>query len=91
MNIELKFDYYSKIMYIPDGYIKDLKEVHLNFFEWLLDQTKCYTEDNLELCYNEQDFVRYINQEILNESKEKAYIVKDNKGNIKGKMRRLEF
>ena len=28
MNIVLEFDYYSKIIYIPDGYIKDLKEIH---------------------------------------------------------------
>ena len=91
MNIILEFDYYSKIMYIPDGYINDLKEVYLNFFEWLYDESDCYTESMLGVNYDEQDFIRYINEVILIESREKAYIVQEDKKIIKRKMMRLKF
>lgn len=87
MNITLKFDYYSKIIYIPDGFIKNLNEVYLHFFEWLSEQSECYiaTDDGYALSYNEIDFLKYINEEILVGCNEMAYIVnsvKRGKGTI---------
>ena len=79
MKVILQFDYYSNIMYIPDGYIKDLNEMHMNFFDWLSEQSECYISKNgvCGLSYNEMDFLKYVNEVILKESDEKAYITKN--------------
>lgn len=31
MKVVLEFDYYKKVMYIPEGYIQDLKAVQMKF------------------------------------------------------------
>ena len=31
MKVVLEFDYYKKVMYIPEGYIQDLKVVQMNY------------------------------------------------------------
>ena len=92
MKVILKFDYHTNIIYIPDGYIRDLTEVHLNFFEWLSEQTECciYKNDMCGLSYDENDFLRYINEEVLEGTSEKAYFVK-NSTNGKGTELVLKF
>lgn len=78
VNVILKFDYYSCTIYIPDGYIRDLNEIYDNFFEWLHHQPSCIKRvgKNDVLSYNEKDFLRYINEEVL-KGVEKAYIASD--------------
>lgn len=77
MDIILKFDYYSRTLYIPDGYIEHLNKIYEQFFEWLFEQPECLVElpKNLGLRYDENDFLRYINEVILLNSNEKAYLV----------------
>ena len=93
MNIVLKFDYYSRTIYIPDGYIFDVKKMQVQFFEWLYDQPDCFIQDkngNLSVSYNEDSVVKYINNVILCDSKEKAYYI-SNMHKINGRIYTLEF
>lgn len=78
MNVILKFDYYSCTIYIPDGYILDLNKIYADFFEWLYHQPGCIKRvgNTDAFNYNEEDFLRYINEEVL-EGAEKAYVVLD--------------
>ena len=92
MKVILRFDYYSKMIYIPDGYIKDLNEMYMNFFDWLSEQSECYISKNgaWGLSYNESDFLKYVNEVMLKESSEKAYITKSAEKN-KEKLPVLKF
>ncbi len=84
MNIELKFDHHSRMIYIPDGYIYDLSELKNNFFDWIQYQQECILEapDHKQgLSYDEEDFLRYVNNILLEECSEKAYFVSKRKKN----------
>lgn len=69
--------YNAYLLYIPDGYIKNLQEVYMNFFDWIEEQPDCWT-DNGARSFDEKDFVRYLNEEVLFECNERAYIMSDN-------------
>ncbi len=73
MNIELKFDYDSSVIYIPDGCVFDAKELQQSFLEWMQNQPECIIKSGYS--YNEEDFLRYINNVMLKNSKEKAYFL----------------
>ena len=75
MIINIKFDYYGKTVFIPDGYITDVNKLQTDFLEWVKDQPDCITEVNgiAGLSYDADDFLCYINQVILAAAKEKAY------------------
>ncbi|MBE5922657.1 MAG: hypothetical protein E7269_07890 [Lachnospiraceae bacterium] len=93
MNISLKFDCHSCTIYIPDGYITNIIEIQNQFFEWVSEQSSCLTEDNagrVAVKYNEKDFLKYINEQILIDSREKAYIISGT-NKTKGKMFTLLF
>ena len=79
MKVILKFDYHSDIIYIPDGYIKNLNEVYMKFFDWLAEQPECLiNKDGIcGLSYDENDFLKYINDEVLEGIGEKAYFVRN--------------
>ena len=80
MNIELKFDYYSRMIHIPDGYVYDINILKCSFFDWMQQQPECIIcapNMHLGMSYNEEDFLRFINSVILKNSKEKAYYISD--------------
>lgn len=82
MVIELKFDYYSRFVYIPDGYVYDLKNLELSFLDWMQDKPECIVHDSdnvLKFSFDENDFVEYVNMVVLNSCMEKAYFVDLNK------------
>ena len=84
MNIELKFDYYSRMIFIPDGHVYDIKILQSSFFDWMQQQSECIiSAPNMQLgfSYNEEDFLRFVNSVVLKNSKEKAYFI--NKSNKK--------
>lgn len=79
MIVILEFDFDSKTIFIPDGYINDIKKVQSDFFEWLYIQSSNFlksSDKQYGVCYNSNDFVKYLNNTVLSESNEKAYIVK---------------
>ena len=74
MYIKLFFDYYERTVYIPDGYVKDVKELQNNFLEWMKEQPYCIVDKKGQsgYSYNETDFLRYLNT-VLISGGEKAY------------------
>ena len=86
MNIELKFDYYSCVIYIPDNYIYDVESLQKSFFEWMQQQPECIIDTpNMQkgFSYNEDDFLKYVNNVILKNEREKAYFVSKARKKIK--------
>lgn len=82
MNIELKFDYYSKIVFIPDGYVSSIEKLKLSFLDWVERNANCILIDpnhSIVLSYNENDFILFLNTEVLKNSNEKAYFLNENK------------
>ena len=80
MNLELRFDYSSQFVFIPDGYIKNADELQMSFLEWVEDQPDCMTQDpgsSLALSYDGTHFVRYVNEVLLKDCGEKAYLLPD--------------
>lgn len=85
MNLLLKFDYASYVVSIPDGYVRDIKTLQNDFFEWLYWQKENITD--LGVAYGAQDFVRFINETLLRESAEVAYLLPEPVGKkIHGKL-----
>lgn len=77
MKIILKFDYYSRCIYVPDGYVKDSLALQKEFFLWLYDRPENYAVSSrnvFSLSYNENDFVQFINETLLCNSNERAYL-----------------
>lgn len=78
MYINLKFDFYSDTIYISDGYIFDVSALQENFFEWIHDQPSCFANRStgpFGLAYDSSDFLRFVNEVILNGSSERAYFI----------------
>ena len=78
MIIETKFSYYSRYMYIPDGYICDINKVHLSFFDWIENQPDCIAVSpggQYGLTFDADVFLRYLNTEVLKGVNEKAYFI----------------
>ncbi len=82
MNIELRFDYYSQIIFIPDEYIKNFDTLQVSFLEWVKEQPDCIIkgpDSSLALSYDENDFVKYVNDVLLKDSREKSYLLRQTK------------
>lgn len=93
MNIVLRFDHSTDTVFVPDGYISDVEELRLRFFDWLYDnpQYMTYDEKGHAVCtYDATAFLAYINQVILCSSNEKAYLIPLTQ-TVHGKLYRLEF
>ena len=93
MNIVLKFDHSTDTVFVPDGYISDVRALHLRFFDWLYDNPQYMTYDekgHAVYAYDAGAFLAYLNQVVLCASNEKAYFVPSTQ-NVRGKLYRLEF
>ena len=93
MNIVLKFDHSTDTVFVPDGYISDVRELHLRFFDWLYDNPRYMTYDekgHAVYAYDAAAFLAYLNQVVLCASSEKAYFVPPTQ-KVRGKLYRLEF
>ena len=75
MYIKLCFDYYKKIIYIPDEYVNDIKKLSNDFFDWLY---QC--EDAMRSDRSGHLAFAFVNGTILKNSQERAYITNKNKG-----------
>lgn len=93
MFVTLEFDHHTCDLYIPDGYITNLNEVYLRFFDWIIEQPECMIGSGKSCCiaYNEIHFERYINDVVLNDSSEKAYVLKNNTKMVKKIKHKLKF
>ena len=80
MNIELKFDYYSCVVFIPDVIDIDTKKLQLSFLDWVSDQPECISGKKIMiLSYDENDFIRYVNDVLLHDVGGKAYKINNSK------------
>ncbi|MDY3064849.1 MAG: hypothetical protein SOR38_03415 [Oscillospiraceae bacterium] len=59
MIIDLKFDQDESSIYVPDGYIEDIEELQDNFLNWIISKNQSC------ICYNSDDFLRYLNTVVL--------------------------
>lgn len=93
MNIVLKFDHSTDTVFVPDGYISDVRALHLRFFDWLYDNLQYMTYDekgHAVYAYDAAAFLTYLNQVVLCASNEKTYFVPPTQ-KLRGKCCRLEF
>lgn len=76
MIVLIKFDFEQYKIYIPDGYILNLENIRLDFFEWIYYQPEyiIYDKSNAILTYGVDDFLKFLNETIFTGCKEKAYI-----------------
>lgn len=82
MNIELKFDYHSCVLFIPDDVSVNIDNVQRDFLEWVFEQPDCIIKGSnniFALSYDENDFIKYVNGVLLKDSKEKAYKITNTK------------
>lgn len=78
MNVLLEFDYSYHLIYIPDGYVLDIRKVQLDFFKWLYRQEKNMLASNtgqMGCAYSADDFLEYINNVVLKDTRECAYFI----------------
>lgn len=77
MNVILKFDIESYVVYIPDGYVHDVRSLQEDFFDWLQNQqVYCLSPGRpISICYNADTFLQYLNEVVLFDSRERAYFV----------------
>lgn len=78
MVIELRFDYASSFVAVPDGYITSGKELQKSFLAWVEDQPEniVITKDGrAAVSYGDEDIMKYLNSVLLCDSREKAYLI----------------
>lgn len=84
MKIDLIFDYYRKTIYIPDFYTNNTSKLRDDFLEWAKNQSSCVIFHNKQmiLSYDAEDFLTYINSEVLKNQDYKAYFIAGEKNRI---------
>ena len=78
MIIELRFDFGSSFVSVPNGYITNGKELQESFLSWVEDQPEniVITKDGrAAVGYSDEDIIKYLNSVLLCDSKEKAYLI----------------
>lgn len=76
MKVLLTFDFERYLIYIPDGYIHSISELKTKFLDWVEGQQEC-TTCGYGYFYNHNTFLKYLNNVVLNEVNEKAYLLKN--------------
>ncbi len=82
MILKLVFDNNSQNVFVPDNTI-DICDSFLQkkFLDWVEEQPDCICERGgiIGLSYDENDFVRFINEIYLKDHREKSYVVDNSK------------
>lgn len=76
--MKIEFDIDSYVVVIPDGYIQNIYEIQDSFYSWACTQRRnqVYRHGKFcALCYNGEDFLRYLNEVILADSDKKAHFI----------------
>lgn len=79
MKIDLIFGSLQKTIYIPNFYTNNISQLRDDFLEWASNQSSCIIFNNkrMILSYNAEDFLEFINIEILKDQYHKAYFISD--------------
>ena len=78
MVIELRFDYASSFVSVPDGYMTRGKELQKSFLAWVEDQPENIVitiDGRAAVSYGDEDIIKYLNSVLLCESREKAFLI----------------
>ena len=78
MVIELRFDYASSFVSVPDGYMTSGKEMQKSFLAWVEDQPENIVitkNGRAAVSYGDEDIIKYLNSVLLCDSREKAYMI----------------
>ena len=78
MIIELRFDFGSSFVSVPDGYITNGKELQESFLSWVEDQPENIVitkGGRAAVSYSDEDISKYINSVLLCDSREKACLI----------------
>lgn len=76
MKLIIHFDIDIDTVYIPDGYISNIRTLQNSFLEWADDQQETFVCGPGKLIckrYTCELFLRYLNEQVLAEHREKAY------------------
>lgn len=76
MKLILQFDIKREAIYLPDGFVYDIKSLQCDFFEWAEEQSDTYVKGPGRMVsrhYSCNSFLRYINECVLADVTEKAY------------------
>ena len=87
MKIVLRIASVSQILYVPDGFIENIHNTQEDFFDWLDEQPENWVESpkgRLALRYTFDDFLRFVNEAVLENCSERAYFVTDKETAVKG-------
>ena len=78
MYIKLRFSVHDKTVYIPDGYVNNLKQLQNDFLNWVHDNPDCIEKigNHYGYVFNEDDFLNYVNSFIIT-GNEKAFFSDD--------------
>lgn len=79
MILKLRFDVMEEAVFIPDGYVHDVKILQRDFFEWAEDQSETFVSGpGGMICrrYSCDLFLRYVNTCILAQANEMAYPIR---------------
>lgn len=90
MILKLIFDADISYVFVPDGFIADLKLLEENFIEWVQSQPSCIAKVSnryVGFSFSESDFVKYLNTAILGNCNEKAFVLRQTPQNVSGVLR----
>ena len=76
MKLMIYFDIDIDAVYIPDGYISNMQALQNSFLDWADDQQETFIYGpGKRTCkrYTCELFLRYLNEQVLAEYREKAY------------------
>ena len=79
MILQLVFDASISYVYIPNGFIVDLKLLERDFLEWVQSQPNCIKKVSnryIGFSFSEVDFLKYLNTTIFDSCNEKAYMLR---------------
>ena len=68
MVVRLTFDSRISYVYVPDGYITDVKSLQCSFLEWVYDNPNCMVKAKGNTVFS------FINAVVLRGKNEKAYV-----------------
>ncbi len=90
MILQLEFDADISYIFIPDGFISDLKLLEKSFLEWVQSQPSCiekFAKRYAGLSFSESDFLKYLNTTVLENSNEKAFMLSKVPQKVFGKLK----
>lgn len=90
MILQLVFDASISYVYMPDGFISDLKLLEENFLDWVQAQPSCIVKVSnryVGFSFSESDFLKYLNTMIFDNCNEKAFMLNRTPKKVSGVLR----